>query len=45
MSAGWRSRWFTTNRKRYISYLGEDVRLRKALMAKLKIAGVTKVEI
>ncbi|KKU94857.1 30S ribosomal protein S3 [Candidatus Amesbacteria bacterium RIFCSPLOWO2_02_FULL_48_11] len=41
----WKSRWFTTNPKRYKSYLAEDVRLRKALMQKLAPAGVTRVEI
>ena len=42
---GWVSRWFTTNRKRYRSYLAEDVKLRGALMARLETAGVARVEI
>jgi len=41
----WISRWFTTNPKRYKEYLAEDMKLRTALMAKLKIAGVAKIEI
>lgn len=45
MNGGWHSRWFTTNSPRYISYLGEDVLLRKTLMAKLKMAGVVRVDI
>lgn len=42
---GWKSRWFTMDPKRYRSYLAEDVKLRSALMKKLAVAGVTKVEI
>lgn len=41
----WKSRWFTTKRDRYTTYLAEDVKIRKALMAKLKIASVTNVDI
>jgi len=44
-SVMWISRWFTTNPKRYSTYLGQDVKLRKTLMAKLKPAGVTQVDI
>lgn len=44
-TASWQSRWFTTDAKRYAAYLGADVRLRAALMAKLRPAGVTRVEI
>ncbi len=44
-SAGWISRWFTTNPKRYSTYLGQDVKLRKALMARLKPAGIIQVDI
>lgn len=40
----WTSRWFS-NKKNYRETLGEDVRIRKALMAKLKTAGVARVEI
>lgn len=45
MNEGWHSRWFTTKPARYIAYLGEDVKLRKALMAKIRVAGVVKVDI
>lgn len=41
----WKSRWFTTNHQKYAQYLGQDVKLRQALMKKLKIAGVVKVDI
>ena len=44
-SQSWISRWFTTNKKRYSAYLAEDMKLRKALMSRLRIAGVAKVEI
>ena len=44
-STSWISRWFSTSKVRYSQYLAEDLKLRKALMTKLKIAGVTKVEI
>ena len=44
-STSWISRWFSTSKVRYSQYLAEDLKLRKALMTKLKIAGVTQVEI
>jgi len=40
----WKSRWFSEDRK-YKDYLIEDVRIRKSLMDKLKLAGITSVEI
>lgn len=40
----WTSRWFS-NKKNYRLTLGEDVKIRKALMTKLKTAGVARVEI
>ncbi len=40
----WTSRWFA-NKKRYPTLLLEDVKLRRALMARLKIAGIARVEI
>jgi small subunit ribosomal protein S3 len=40
----WQSRWFAEGRT-YKDYLLEDIRIRNALMAKLKLAGITKVEI
>src|SRR3989344_8931013 len=39
----WDSRWFSE--KKYKDTLFEDYRLRKALMKKLKLAGVSKIEI
>jgi small subunit ribosomal protein S3 len=41
----WKSRWFTTNPKRYREYLMADAKLREALMDKLAIASVARVEI
>ncbi len=41
----WRSRWFATRGRKYATYLGEDVKLRKALMKKLAPAGVVRVDI
>src|SRR4030042_2252853 len=40
----WKSRWFVDD-KNYKDYLIEDITLRRALMDKLKLAGVTNVEI
>lgn len=40
----WKSRWFVDD-KNYKDYLIEDITLRKALMDKLKLAGITNVEI
>jgi len=40
----WRSRWFSQD-ARYKEYLLEDIKIRKELMAKLKLAGITSVEI
>lgn len=40
----WSSRWFAGT-KDYKEYLIEDVKIRKVLMEKLKLAGVVKVEI
>lgn len=40
----WKSRWFVED-SRYKDYLLEDIKLRKALMEKLKLAGITDVEI
>lgn len=40
----WKSRWFSDNTN-YGKFLVEDVRIRRALMAKLKLAGITQVEI
>jgi len=40
----WKSRWFVDN-ARYKDYLFEDIQIRKGLMNKLKLAGITGVEI
>jgi small subunit ribosomal protein S3 len=40
----WKSRWFSDTAS-YKDYLLEDIKIRKALLAKLKMAGVTSVEI
>lgn len=39
----WKSRWYAE--KQFGDYLFEDVKIRKALMKKLSIAGIAKVEI
>jgi len=44
-SQAWQSRWFTTSSKRYSTYLGVDVKLRRALMKRLAVASVCRVEI
>lgn len=41
----WVSRWFAKDKREYRERLLEDVRLRQALMDKLKLSGITKVEI
>lgn len=40
----WKSRWFVEDEK-YKDYLLEDIKIRKSLMEKLKLGGITKVEI
>jgi small subunit ribosomal protein S3 len=40
----WKSRWFAENAN-YKEFLVEDIKIRQALMEKLKLAGVTMVEI
>lgn len=40
----WKSRWFSDNTA-YKDYLIEDIKIRRALMDKLKLAGITSVEI
>lgn len=39
----WKSRWFAD--KIYKDYLVEDIKIRRALMERLKLAGITSVEI
>jgi small subunit ribosomal protein S3 len=41
----WKSRWFTTNPKRYQEYLMADTLIRQALMNKLAGASVAEIEI
>jgi small subunit ribosomal protein S3 len=40
----WKSRWFSDDSK-YKDFLLEDIKIRRALMTKLKTAGITQVEI
>lgn len=40
----WQSRWFIDN-ARYKDFLLEDIKIRRGLMEKLKLAGITSVEI
>src|SRR4030066_2236117 len=40
----WKSRWFA-DEKKYKEYLIEDIKIRQTLMDKLKLAGITRVEI
>ncbi len=40
----WTSRWFA-NRKRYSDLLLEDVKIRRSLMTKFRVAGISRVEI
>ena len=40
----WKSRWFSEDAK-YKDYLLEDIKIRRALMDRLKLAGITYVEI
>lgn len=40
----WKSRWFSDDAN-FKDYLIEDIKIRKALMKKLRMAGVTRVEI
>ncbi len=44
-TATWKSRWFATDPRKYVAYLIEDVKLRKILMSKLAMAGITRVNI
>lgn len=41
----WKSRWFTEDKTNYKENLIEDIKIRGALMEKLKLAGITSVEI
>lgn len=41
----WQSRWFASDQKEYRKNLLEDVKIRRFLMEKLKLAGVVRVQI
>lgn len=44
-SKNWKSRWFASDPKKYKQNLIEDVKIRKFLMKKLKLAGIVNVQI
>jgi small subunit ribosomal protein S3 len=44
-SKEWKSLWFSANKKRYQNNLLEDVKIRSFLLKKLKLAGVTLIQI
>jgi len=41
----WRSRWFAADKSTYKKNLLEDIKIRKFLMEKLKLAGIVRVQI
>lgn len=41
----WRSRWFTADKKTYRQNLLEDIKIRRFLMEKLRLAGIVRVQI
>jgi small subunit ribosomal protein S3 len=44
-SRDWKSLWFSANKREYQKNLLEDVRIRKFLLDKLKLAGISRVQI
>lgn len=44
-SKEWKSLWFSVDKKKYQSNLLEDVKIRKFLFQKLKLAGITLIQI
>lgn len=44
-SKDWKSRWFSVDKKQYQHDLLEDVKVRRFLMEKLKLAGIAQVQI
>ena len=44
-SRDWKSLWFSADKKQYQKNLLEDVRIRKFLLNKLKLAGISQVQI
>ena len=45
LTKDWTSRWFSANKQQYQKNLLEDVHLRKFLLGKLKMAGISQVQI
>ncbi|MCX6725864.1 MAG: 30S ribosomal protein S3 [Candidatus Shapirobacteria bacterium] len=45
LNKDWKSRWFSANKKQYQINLLEDVHLRRFLLGKLKLAGISQVQI
>jgi len=43
LTKDWKSRWFAADKNQYQKNLIEDVKIRKFLMAKLKLAGISQV--
>jgi len=41
----WQSRWFTSDKKQYQKNLLEDVKIRRFLMVKLRLAGIVRAQI
>ncbi len=41
----WLSRWFTSDKKKYVQWLHEDIRIRRYIKQKLSNAAVSRVEI
>jgi small subunit ribosomal protein S3 len=41
----WKSRWFSADKKQYQKNLLEDIKIRKFLMNKLRLAGISQVQI
>lgn len=45
LSKDWQSRWFSDDKRQYRENLLEDVKIRRFLMKKLKLAGIVQVQI
>lgn len=45
LNKDWRSRWFARDKKTYKDNLLEDIKIRKFLMERLKLAGIVRVQI
>lgn len=44
VTSSWQSRWFADDKK-YKQYIQEDIKIRELLMKKLKLAGISRIEI